>query len=462
MSRAVLLYGNQALLDEYNEHVAEKLNTNSSVKEDKSTETVGLTRGIQMMMRDVEIYQPCNSYFGEHAVIGGLFDAKKQFYRLISLLLSDLGVIFNIRSPSPWEVISELQTQGIIDESDSVNIRVCLSIANEIRLKTYFGNNGQKELFSPVENANNMEQSSDAPIFCDFDKDVLGRLLSISNDICSCCREVCSKYIEQDKIDVSLFQTPSLPTSRKAWLLGYCHIRLQNFHRAFECMKSVSKDSPEYATAIYGQGLIYFELEEYDKSGKYFEEALQLCYQNEEMPNKSKHVIRCISGLGATLYYTGKCEVAITKIQEAIGKHNEIYGEGSQSLDLIALLLNLGFLYNAAGDFHKAVKTSKDVLEMEKGLTNVPKHKMISLNLNMATSLCKLDQHEQALEYLQEALRLSNMVFGEHAHSMSLPYVYLTAAEVYNHCNRDNDAESFFKKSLKLFGNKTCRGKIIT
>ena len=31
MSRAVLLYGDQALLDKYNERVAEKLNTKSSV-----------------------------------------------------------------------------------------------------------------------------------------------------------------------------------------------------------------------------------------------------------------------------------------------------------------------------------------------------------------------------------------------------------------------------------------------
>ena len=107
MSRAVLLYGDQALLDKYNNGVAKKLNTKSSVKKGKSTETVGFTRGIAQMMLDVETYEPFNSYLGEHCVVGGLFDAKKQFYRLISLLLSNLGLIFDIRSPSPWSEAPE-------------------------------------------------------------------------------------------------------------------------------------------------------------------------------------------------------------------------------------------------------------------------------------------------------------------------------------------------------------------
>jgi hypothetical protein len=79
MSRTVLLYGDQALLDEYNERVAEKLNTKSSVINGKSTKTVGFTRGIQVMMLDVETYHPMNSYLGEYCYIGALFDAKKHF-----------------------------------------------------------------------------------------------------------------------------------------------------------------------------------------------------------------------------------------------------------------------------------------------------------------------------------------------------------------------------------------------
>lgn len=115
------------------------------------------------MMVDVETYGPSSTCY---LAVGALFNAKKEFYRLISLLLSDLGIIFGIRSPSPWQVILELQIQEIITMSDSENIKICLSIANEIRLKTYFANKGQKELFSPVPQYTNKatEPSADVSV----------------------------------------------------------------------------------------------------------------------------------------------------------------------------------------------------------------------------------------------------------------------------------------------------------
>lgn len=124
MSRALLLYGDEALLNEYNKRVAEKQNRKSSTREGKPSQTVGVIRGMEQMVADIETFGPSTNI-----VIGALFDTKKQFYRLISLLLSDLGMIFNIRTPSPWQVISELEHRRIITVSESANIKVCLSIA---------------------------------------------------------------------------------------------------------------------------------------------------------------------------------------------------------------------------------------------------------------------------------------------------------------------------------------------
>ena len=113
MSRIAPLYGDHDVVNEYNERVAEKLNTTSSAVEGRSSTTVGLNRGIQQLLHDITIYNPYDSCLGTYSYTGALFDAKKEFYRLISLLLSDLGLIFGIRSPSPWQVISDLQTRGI-------------------------------------------------------------------------------------------------------------------------------------------------------------------------------------------------------------------------------------------------------------------------------------------------------------------------------------------------------------
>ena len=175
MSRAALHYGEESLLDEYNERVAEKLNAKSTGKPGKSIQTVGFMRGIEQMLYDIPMYNPWASCLGGGQFnLGGLLDAKKQFYRFISLLLLNLGQIFGIRCPSPWQVISELQTAGIINEAASTSFKVCLSIANEIRLKTYFAHNGQNELFSPVSN------DADVDPFRDFGEDVVIRLHQVS------------------------------------------------------------------------------------------------------------------------------------------------------------------------------------------------------------------------------------------------------------------------------------------
>ena len=116
VSRTALLYGDQALLDEYNERVAGKLNTKSSLIKGESSETVGFVRGMQQMMFDLTTYNPFRTYLGQCGATGALFDAKKQLYRLMSLLLSEFGMIFDIRCSSPWQISSELQSRGIIGE----------------------------------------------------------------------------------------------------------------------------------------------------------------------------------------------------------------------------------------------------------------------------------------------------------------------------------------------------------
>ena len=463
MSRVVLLCGEQALLDEYNKRVDEKLNTNSSVKEGKSTKPVGFTRGIQLMMNDIVNYDPHASYLGEHTIVGGLFDAKKEFYRLISLLLSDLGLIFNIRYPSPCQVISDLQTRGIIDigESESVDIKVCLSIANEIRLKTYFANNGQKELFSPVsQNTNTTEQSADVPIFRDFDENVLVRLLSISNEIRRRCIQFILKYNDQDDIDVSLLNS----SCSKATQLGYVYARLQNFRKALKWMKSVPEDSPDYINSLVGQGLIYFESGEFDKAAECLEEALKL--HDEKGGVSNLKVVECLNGLAAVLMWKGEHEKSITKLEKAIHKQSEIYGEGPRSAFLIGLLVNRGYCYHMLDDEKSAVKTFKDALKKVEGLTNVPKQTMIALNLFMALSLSCLDEHSKSLKYLEQGLKLSNEAYGEGTPSASLALFYKIAGDIHDRCNQDNEAVSFFNRSLKLYhrlgGNKPHPGKIIT
>lgn len=459
--RASLLYGDQTLLTDYNERVAEKMNAKSSETDVGCAKTVGVVRGMQQMMADVENYDPSSSYLGMNFSVGGLFNAKKQFYRLISLLVSDLGMIFDIRSPSPWQVISELQARGITSVSESDSMKVCLSIANEIRLKTYFANKGQKELFSPVrEYENTAEQSIEAaPTFRDFDEDVLVRLLSTSNDMFTRCHKFCLKWIQQGKIDESVFRNPSPAYSRRV-SLGFLYFRLQNLHKALEWMKSVPIDSPDYGKSKEGQGHIYFQLSDYAKSVECFEEALQCYYQSDEL--SATDLLSCIGSLGFTLLRIGKYKVAIIRLEEAISKHCDVFGEGSQTVLLATLMQKLGYTHYELGDMGLAVKILKAVQEMQNGFSKIPDEQDINLNVFIALSLSKVDQHDEALKYIERGLELSHKIYGANNLNLNLARVYNLAGLVYAR-KSSCKAVSFFKRCLEihqlLFGDNPHRGK---
>ena len=455
MSRVSLLYGEQSLLDEYNTHVAKKLNEKSPETITTSTLSVGFTRGIRQLGEDIEVYDPCNSYFD--LPIGSLFDTKKDFFRLISLLLLDLGLVFDIRSPSPWQIISKLQNQNIISESDSANLKVCLSIANEIRLKAYFANGGQKELFSPLpQSPDTTEQSTDDPIFRDFDEDTLVRLLSTGHDMHRRCQKFCLKYVQQDEVDTSILQNPFFHS--KDWVMSNLYLRLQKFSKALECLKSTSKDSPEYSQCVSVRGHCHVIKEEWKKATECFETALE--YSQNPVNSLSYH--RDIAG---SLIQCHQFKKAKNQLEKAMKLHDEIYGEGSETIILSQLMLELGTAEYGLENFPSAIETYQRVEHMQKRMTQCSDMNVINLNIDMAFSYSRLCQNDQALDYLKRALCISHKIFGKHNLSSQLLKIYQDAAVVYRHCGRDEEATLMLERCLKLteslFGDTPNPGKIV-
>ncbi len=430
----------------------------------KSNETAGFIRGIEQMMHDIQTYNPNNSYLNPFCGSGAQFHAKKEFYRLISLLISDLGMIFGIRSSSPWEVISELQTR-VIGESETTNIKVCLSIANETRLKTYFASDRQGELLSPVpRHANTKEKCPlDAPFYPNFDEDIVVRALSTSFDMRQRCHDFCLRYYQMDEIDISILCSPSFQFS-KAYLRGQLYCRLQNFPKALEWMKLVSKDSPDYPRSLNGQGVIHLQCGEYEKSVECLERALEVRYQKEEMSNLD--VLTSVNNLAAALISVEQYEKAKIRLEEAISKHNKIYGEASPTVILCPLLRHLGLVYGQLGDERLATETFRKVEKIQNTLKGVPDMEMITQNLFMALSFSKLDQYSQALDYLKRALQLGNKVFGKDNLSSELANIYYNAGIVYENCNMNNEALAWYERSLELFqlvfGDNFQIGNIVT
>ena len=455
MSRVALLYGEQGLLHEYNNCVAEKLDKKWPETMRKSNLTVGFTRGIRQIKEGIVNYGSASSLL--ESPMGGLFNTKKHFYRLISLLLTDLGLVFDIKSPSPWQVISELRNQDIIIESDSANLKICLSIANEMRLKAYFANGGQKELFSPLlQSPDSADQSTDDPIFHDFDEDTLVRLLSTSADLHQRCYEFCLKYLQQDEVDANILRNHFFPS--EALVMRNLYLRLQNFPKALKWIKSVSKDSPDYAYCVCSRGLFHAEDGAYEKAIECYETALE--YSQDPSQNL---VLHC--HVANVLLQCSQYKKARSRLEKAMKLHDEIYGEGSETWILTVMMVYLANVFCQLQDTPSSIKTLQRAEKMQKRITHCRDMDVIALNLSMAESYSKLGQIDQSLECLDKALRLSHKIFGENNLSSELLKIHIDAAIVYGHCGRCDDAISLLERSLKrmesLYGDTPNEGKIV-
>ena len=451
MSRVVLFYGEQTLLDKYNNHVVEKLNEKSPEKGRKSTASVGFTRGIRQMMEDIETYDPSNSLFRSPA--GGLFDTKKDFYRPISLLITDLGLMFGIRSPSSWQVISDLRNQNIISEFFSARLKVFLSITNKIRLKTYFANGGQKEQFSPLlQSVETPEQSNDDPIFRDIDEDTLVDLLNTSMELHDCFYVICLKYAQQDKVEQhrkvnqqdEVDQLDEISTILNGLVcLTACtvYIRLEKNAKAFEYLKYIPKDdTPEFAMC---RGLLHHVKGECKKAMECYETVLE--YSQDPYTILSTH-----KALADLLTQCFQLKKAKNKLEEAIKLHEEIYGEGSETIILSNLMLDLGALFRLLGEFQSAIEHVQRAEQIQKRMTRCTSIDVITLSIVMADLYSKLRQNDRSLDYLERALCLSHKIFGEHNVTSQLLNIYVNAAVVYVECARFKEALSLQERSLKL------------
>ena len=327
--------------------------------------------------------------------------------------------MFDIRSPSPWQVISELWNRGIIGESDKVSLIVCLSIANEIKLKTFFANCGQKELFSPLlQNPTLLSNPSNIPIFRNFDEDTLIRLLSTSSDIHRRCFEFCLKFVQQEKVDASILRnTPG--SFSKTKLIMSLYIRLQNFSKASEWMKSISKNSPHYAGWVNAQGIYYNENVEFEKSIECFETALEYSQGTKLILQRPYFKMNRL------------IKKAKIKLEETMKSHDEIYGEGSETIISSRMMLDLGILFYELENMRSAILTLQKV---EQRMTRCIDMDVTYLNLCMAMSLSKLCQNDQSLKYLDRALFLSHKILGEYNLSSELPKIYLRIPTVYGNC----------------------------
>ncbi|MBI4482549.1 MAG: sigma 54-interacting transcriptional regulator [Acidobacteria bacterium] len=248
---------------------------------------------------------------------------------------------------------------------------------------------------------------------------------------------------EAYRIFSNLLEQPSVRRnlSRQAKLrkkLAKIHERRTEFSEAIRILKDMlelvrTEDNPRMKAELLGSlALQHFRLGEYDTTIHY---CLQGLEEIQGLGEKGVWAGEIYNMLGACYQYQGEHQESRRYFQKGL----QVY-EGFQHLYGIAgMRLNLGNVAYEEGDFVEAIQCAEQALEIQRKIGD--RRGMTISCINLSNSYCKQGLHDRALEFLQEALRISDL----HLHDRFLQ------SEIEKDLGQNHYYRGEYARALELF-----------
>ncbi|MDD2228416.1 MAG: sigma 54-interacting transcriptional regulator [Candidatus Cloacimonetes bacterium] len=181
--------------------------------------------------------------------------------------------------------------------------------------------------------------------------------------------------------------------------LGECYTYLGKFHLALEyCYRAMKlrreHSLPGIGSSCYNLAIIYTELQEYDHSIDFGNQAIEVFRQEEDKRNLAK----MLNVLGIAYASIGNYEQGLSCFNESLQIR-----EDNQENTAVALVLNgIGNLYYQQEDYVNALTYHKKALQIRQTLND--SDYIASSLLNLGKSSLMLKKPQDAVNHLQEAL----------------------------------------------------------
>ncbi|WP_341752537.1 MULTISPECIES: tetratricopeptide repeat protein [unclassified Candidatus Tisiphia] len=304
------MYGDEQIVQNYQNNIMEFLNKNVDDSQDKLNCQIRALKLLEEGKVEIDYLSQTSSFKYKESVFKGdldkfrpnlydakgrLFDVKQEIYRLPDRMVYNLGLYYGIVGDSSWDTVDKLASKGVISVEAASNLKNAISFATTLRLKTYLHHQAQIEDMSifakPAENESAIKEQA-KQIF----------------------------HLPEDDLqeDGGLFQYSytALPL----------HSRLQDFCDQYEELDETSKQQffqkdNFYENNLGNQGLVHYRLLQYKAAQSKLEEALKTPLSQN---NLQKH-LSLMHMLGYAYYVMGQYDQAIEKYQESLKIKKLIY-----------------------------------------------------------------------------------------------------------------------------------------
>ncbi|XP_078700926.1 uncharacterized protein LOC144927403 [Branchiostoma floridae x Branchiostoma belcheri] len=472
-----LIHGDPSLVEDY-----ETLLHNILFEQvDQFGTTLGMRRATKNLLASLQEFKTDLSGM---LSAGKLFQVKKEIYRMPSILLSSLGLFFGITEKSSWEIVQALQRKGVINVEAEHNLKFAVSIATQLRLRTYLSNLGQKDNISTLPKASletlegwkGEEEEEMRPSAAIFGMESPAILFRFFQTVLPLEESVGSLFAGKFTGEKSSEVTPS---TLHPWLelslktkefydsslknRALVHMRLLQYQDAKACLEQYIAETDEgdalQSSILIGQVLYHL--------GDY--KGAVTCFRNltDRRLSSKKDRISVVTFLGQAHHQNGNLQESSRCFEEAL-KELRKKGEPESDLSETELLNNLACALRSTGKYTEAISCFEEALAMDGGgqkqRQGNPRVAVI-LN-NMGDTYQSEGQYDKAIQCYVEALTIEQKIYGDNRAHPFMAATLHNLGSAYRDIGDFSAAMSAFQSSLQIketvFGKDALHPEIAT
>lgn len=400
------------LVENYKTEMMKQLKMVSS----NSATTLHQSRGLALLTQDLSEYY---LNIEEQNEEGKIYNVKKEIYRLLDRVIDGLAIYYLLEESSSWKRIEELHSRKMITQEAKNNLKITMSIATELRLRTYLAYNRQTEKMQGIaillKKLPEQESTTAEAVQKDFQAlslNMLYRFYYTALPLQTLLNDVLSKSINhKNDLPVSFLANESLLDSTN-YTKGIIYKRLLQYNEAKQCLELMLQENPDHLNSMILLGGINLSLGEYEIAKNRLEKAVAF-YEAKGMPDSG---INLYNNLGIIYGKLGENQKQINYLWKSITIHKKLYYENNYPTFMSSLITNLHNLvlaYESLGNDQMAIAILKDLLKLKQQVSGEDHPDVANTLNNLGVLYGKLQNYQKKRDYLLEALKINKKNFDK-------------------------------------------------
>ncbi|KIE06040.1 hypothetical protein NF27_CD00160 [Candidatus Jidaibacter acanthamoeba] len=358
---------------------------------------------------------------------GYLLNIKKEIYRFPDRTIVALGDIFYGKGISSWEIIENLYYSSKITLKNMHKLKLALSIAAELRLRTYSNNQGAIEDFSALiyyETKFNELEINYLTKHVFYCQDL--RILFIYYFIILALNGFIRKMDSStQKIDKDL---KSYPTLVKSWV----YTRFQKYYNAIKELESLNDGEKQELFIVKELASLYCRVGKYEKAF-----TLNKAIKNYTQKG-SEDFITSLCFIGEVYIQTAQYSRALKYYSQALNYQINLHG--SIHAKVATIINDIANIYAKKEDPKKAIMYHKIAFKVLGCLSYKRPEHIAREFVNLGAIYLASGKYNRALEYLNKSLVVNQSIYKG---------INSTLALILNNIGNVHEAQNDYKVALR-------------